>query len=877
VPPTKLTDAETSPAVGPMLRSDSSLDDSRFLPGMVLAGRYRVVGLIGRGGMGEVYRADDMKLGQTVALKFLPEGLERDATRLTRFFAEVRIARQVTHPNVCRVYDTGEFEGQHFISMEYVDGEDLRSLLRRIGRLPREKAVQIARQLCAGVAAAHEQGILHRDLKPANVMVDGRGRVRITDFGLAGLAEGFEGAEIRAGTPSYMAPEQLEGKQVSVRSDIYALGLVLYELFTGKPAYEARTPAELRRMHQTSPPTPSSFVEGFDESVERVILRCLEKEPLRRPASALSVAAALPGGDPLAEALAAGETPSPEMVADAGGEGAVKPGLAIASLIVIVLGLIGGLLESHQRSLYRHLAMEKPPDALRVEAREILASAGHDVTAADHARGWTVWSDYFDWVGENDESAGRWDGVGEARPTPLLFWYRESPRKLFPTNLFYTMVQADDPPNRVTGMAKVLLDSDGRLVGLDVVPPQRDDAQGPWPETDWATLFRWADLDQAAFEPANPEWNPLFDCDARAAWSGSYADQPEVPIRVEAGAYRGQPVYFQVVTPWSEAGRMGADSPTVGETAGTAILVTVLFGVLVSGVLLARRNLRLGRGDRRGAFRIALFVFAVFVLQWIVGGDHVADFNEVGLLLDRIAWGLFFSGSVWVVYVALEPHARRLWPDLMISWSRLLTGRYRDPLVGRSILAGGVCYTGFLLIVYLSRLVQGWLGFPPDRPGWGSSELSVMEGARQAAGQFFDQLLPTVFFPIGFLFLLLLFRGLLRRQWAAVAAFVLVFSLAGALQTDTNVALELAFSLLVWSGVAFVLIRFGLLSLAVWLAFLVVQQFPPAIDFSVWYAGRTMVALLIIASLACYGFWISLAGRPLFARDLLADQLEASR
>src|SRR5512144_1891610 len=184
-----------SPSSGSIgrLASSESLDAEGFAPGTVLAERYRIVGLIGRGGMGEVYRADDLKLGQTVALKFLPALLAAEPAWIERFYAEVRHARQVAHPNVCRVYDIGEIEGRHFLSMEYVDGEDLGSLLRRIGRLPGDKAVEIARQLCAGLAAAHDQGVLHRDLKPGNVMLDGRGRARITDFGLAVRADDDKG------------------------------------------------------------------------------------------------------------------------------------------------------------------------------------------------------------------------------------------------------------------------------------------------------------------------------------------------------------------------------------------------------------------------------------------------------------------------------------------------------------------------------------------------------------------------------------------------------------------------------------------------------------------------------------------------------------
>jgi serine/threonine-protein kinase len=241
--------------------------------------------------MGEVYRAYDDKLEQPVALKFLPAAMSQDGAALARFHNEVRTARQVSHPNVCRVYDIGEWDGMPFLSMEYVDGEDLASLLRRIGRLPSDKAVEIARRLCAALAAAHERGVLHRDFKPGNIMIDGRGQVLITDFGLAALAVQVTGAEARYGTPAYMAPEQLTGNQASVRSDIYALGLVLYEMFTGRRAFEAHSRDELLRLEETGAPAgPSTLVRDLDPAVERVIQRCLEPDPARRPSSALSVA-----------------------------------------------------------------------------------------------------------------------------------------------------------------------------------------------------------------------------------------------------------------------------------------------------------------------------------------------------------------------------------------------------------------------------------------------------------------------------------------------------------------------------------------------------------------------------------------------------------
>src|SRR6202030_2833172 len=263
-------------------------------------------------------------------------------------------------PNVCRVYDIGEAEGLAYISMQYVDGEALHSLLRRIGRLPPDKALEIARKLCAGLAAAHDKGVLHRDLKPSNIMIDGRGHVLITDFGLAGVIGSIQGAELRNGTPAYMAPEQLSGKEVSTLSDIYALGVVLYEMFTGKPPFIASTREELLKLAQQGTPTnPRSIVRDIDPVMESVILRCLSPEPKARPTSAFAALAALPGGDPLAEALAAGETPSPEMVAASGKRVGVSAGWAIGFLAAIVAGLALFAIVKQQTDLLGKVPFDK--------------------------------------------------------------------------------------------------------------------------------------------------------------------------------------------------------------------------------------------------------------------------------------------------------------------------------------------------------------------------------------------------------------------------------------------------------------------------------------------------------------------------------------
>ena len=357
--------------------SDSS-HHGRFLPGTKLADRYRIVSMLGRGGMGEVYRADDLRLGQTVALKFLPRELAKDAKRLEYFHQEVKLARQISHPNICRVYDIGEVNGQQFLSMEYIDGEDLKTLLHRIGRLPKDKGIQIARQLCSGLAAAHAKGVLHRDLKPANIMIDGQGQVRITDFGLATVSADGENVIGMSGTPAYMAPEQLLRGQTSARTDIYSLGLILFEVFTGKPAHDASSLPELQRLHEdsSSARNPSDIVDDIDPAVERAISRCLASDPSMRPRTASELAASLPGGDPLAAALAAGETPHPEIVAMSGDSNPLPLKTAITLLALFVVGFGIFTIGRQRIASINKIEPFLSPEVLTYRAQNVLEQLG---------------------------------------------------------------------------------------------------------------------------------------------------------------------------------------------------------------------------------------------------------------------------------------------------------------------------------------------------------------------------------------------------------------------------------------------------------------------------------------------------------------------
>lgn len=267
--------------------AQAATEAGRFAPGALFAGRYRMVTRIGRGGMGEVWRADDLVLQTPVALKRLHAA--GPAAR-KRILNEVRLARQITHPAVCRVFDFGESDAELFFSMELVEGEDLATLLRRVGRLPVDKVIDIARQLCAGLAAAHATGVLHRDLKPANVLIDDDGRVHITDFGIAVTRKERNDRSV-AGTPEHMAPEQLVGSTpLSERTDLYALGLIVYELVTGRRAFSASD-------ERAVPIPASTIVPGLSPQFDRLLARALSPDPSRRFASAAEMAAQFPSTD----------------------------------------------------------------------------------------------------------------------------------------------------------------------------------------------------------------------------------------------------------------------------------------------------------------------------------------------------------------------------------------------------------------------------------------------------------------------------------------------------------------------------------------------------------------------------------------------------
>ncbi|PYU45396.1 MAG: hypothetical protein DMG54_06310 [Acidobacteria bacterium] len=865
-PPYSLRTPRTPSSSNPISSSDP-IGGGRFTPGQIIAERYRVVALAGRGGMGEVYRAEDLTLGQVVALKFLPKILSQDAAALTRFHAEVRTARQVSHPNVCRVFDIGEADRTLFLTMEYVDGEDLASVVRRIGRLSPDKATEIARQICAGLAAAHERGVIHRDLKPANVMLDGAGKIRLTDFGLAGIAASIKGAEVRAGTPAYMAPEQLAGRDVSTKSDLYSLGLILYEILTGKRAFEASTLPELMKLREQATITnPSTLVRDLDPLIERVIFRCLENDPDKRPASALQVAAALPGGDPLAAALAAGETPSPEMVAAAGETEGLQPRLAVSLLAPIVLGLIALLFVSDHNKLHNRTPLDNPPEVLAARAREIIQQLGFTDVSADEAYSFEVQFEYLDYLQDHDKTENRWAPLQDGRPPSLAFWYRQSPREMRPERFYSSTgageVTRTDPGMNLPGMVSVILDMRGRLLHLEVVPPQKDSPIQSIPSTNWPALFALAGVDVSAYHSAEPEWMPLAWSDSRAAWLGTVAGHADISERIEAAAYRGRPIYFDVIYPWSKPERSLPYTPKSHEKIANIIGVTLFLALALSGVLVMRRNLRLKRSDTRGAMRLGTFVLFSYLAMWLLRSHHLASIEEFYLFLITLSWALLATALVTVMYLALEPFVRRRDPHTLISWSRLLAGQFRDPLVGRDFLIGALYGVWLALYEDADSYVLPLFGKLPPYPGTLSPD--ALLGIRSAMGDLLFYVLIYVLYSLMIFFFLFLLRLAMKKEWLAAIVVVLV-----AASTNTGgdyPMVTFAAAALIWLSIVLILRRYGLLALVVGL---VVQNvllvFPLTSHLSRWYAPVGLAGIFVIAAVGVYGFYTSLGGKPLLS------------
>jgi serine/threonine-protein kinase len=770
--------------------------------------------------------------------------------------------------------------------MEFVDGEDLASLLRRIGRLPSDKALQISRQLCAGIAAAHDRGVLHRDLKPANIMLDGRGQVRITDFGISAPFEGRQDGA--GGTPAYMAPEQFTTGQASVRSDIYSLGLVLYEIFSGRQAFSADSMPEYSRLHrQTSPTHLSTFLPEIDPLAERVILRCLEKDPAKRPGGALAVSAALPGGDPLAAALAAGETPSPEMVAAAGANSGVTIAYAAAVLVFTLAALLISVLLSRSTYLLPRMPLEKPPAVLADHAREILASAGYAASLRSSAQGFGVDEQFIALVRLENQSALRWDRLAAPRPGAAFFWYRESPDYMV-SHEDIGIVSLDEPARVVPGMRTVVLGTQGRLKRMEVLP----DSGSIWGGTsalaatnnlspvdksaidksaldksaldksaidkstldktsaDFAPLFKLADLRPEDFVPIAPTFTPPMFADNRLAWQGHYPEDSNQIVQVHAASFGGKPVYFQIVEGWQDRANQlhiqGAPDLRTGNVVLQSVMILVALG---SGIVLAWRNVRARRVDSAGAHKLAGSFVILGLLIWLFCSSHAPElFLEMRMFFRSLGFILVPAVVVWMFYLALEPYVRRIWPETVISWTRLLAGRFTDPLVASHILTGLASGTLATILSQLGNLIPMGLGHAAATPNL--TILMRFLAKENPTAVTLWALLESLYIGLLYLLSLVMFTLILRRRWLASAAFVAMATTVAVPWGDAG-WVQWVQCALVALLVLFLLVRFGLVATlaALWAVYLM-RFVPITSNMNTWYAPQTRFAIGLLAIFA---------------------------
>jgi hypothetical protein len=680
------------------------------------------------------------------------------------------------------------------------------------------------------------------------VMLDGRGHVRITDFGLA-VSQDHGTRHGSAGTPAYMAPEQLAGAPASVQSDLYALGLTLYEIFTGKRAFAGSSTVQdlLARQKALDLTPPTAVVRDLDPGVERLITHCLDPEPDKRPRSASEVMNALPGDDPLIAAVFAGETPSPEIVAAAAERGDLSARAAWCALALFTIVLTTFAYLAPRTMLHERARIFKPTPILEERAREVLAATGHRLTATDS----TYW--YLAALSQTE-----WERTHPATGPelmPMRFGYRQSPTPMRSLTL-EQRVDWSNPPLSLSGMAAVHLDSAGRLIELVVVPPQLEDPPARRQPVNWAPLIAMSGLPQG-LRAVPPRWAAPIDSDEKNAWSTA-----DGSVRVEAAAYHGRPVWFSVIRPWSLPDRMPPSQPKPLFVSDFALLA-VLVIAWVAATVLGLRNLRRAQVDRRGALRVALFVFFTCWLALVLRAHHPGGAREFAIMGKVIAYALTLGLATWCGYVAIEPLVRRRWPRMLIGWSRLLAGQFRNAMIGRDLLLGLTVGIVVQFVLVLNAAIPG-----------ASPRLvapSAFAHLSDTAHYVLRSLVGAAFLPLTLVTILLACLVVTRNVKAALIIGTIIMA-AGALDSITGpqwIRIPSAFFVVILPMA--LLFRYGVLALAAsTFAYLILMRVPITVDTADWYFGRSLFGLVLLAAIAMCAFVTSLGGKR-FLPDIAVE------
>jgi serine/threonine-protein kinase len=557
------------------------------------------------------------------------------------------------------------------------------------------------------------------------------------------------------------------------------------------------------------------------------------------------------------------------MVANAADTGSLSPLAAWACLISSIAMTVAGLLVVERLQYLRLVPLAKTPEALADRARDTIERLGYKPLPYE-THGFIQDNAYLDHIEKTDPSPGRWEALRIGQPAVLRFWLRQSPVEITPGHPANTLTEYADPPFTVPGTVGIWLDTKGRLVHLDAVPPQHATATPSATATNWTGLFEAAGMTIGEFRPVPSEWSPAAFADERQAWEGVYPDAKEIPVRIEAAAFAGKPVSFRIIEPWSASADAPAIAPGLGASVTSIIEVALPIVILIAGTILAVRNIRLGRSDRRGAFRIGLYLFVVRMLVWILAHNNLTGASSGEVFRGNFSYSLFRFVVVWISYVAIEPYLRRLWPRTLISWTRALEGRWRDPLVGRDCLLAATAASAIWLGLSGWPLFEQWRGTPVTARDIGLDVqiLKSLNGLLPAASaMLFQHAQFLLVFGFTMVVLLVLLRLLTRRTWIALTIWIPL----SVIVIDASTP-QLVLFILLSAATLTVFFRLGVLGLMVFLGLTGLQiPAPVALSTTAWYAGPMWLFLAIFVAVAVYGFLVSLGGRRAFG-GILAEE-----
>ena len=416
-------------------------------------------------------------------------------------------------------------------------------------------------------------------------------------------------------------------------------------------------------------------------------------------------------------------------------------------------------------------------------------------------------------------------------------------------------------------MINLTLDSAGRLTQFQAIPPEKEEKKPNDTATptsyDWNVLFNAAGLDPSKFQPTEPAWISLAAPDIRMAWTGNWPGTNR-PLRVEAAAFHGKPIFFSMIGDWTKPERTkSTEKKTLAEKARGFISLMLVCLSLAGSVYLARRNYRLGRGDKAGAIRLAWVMFLLEMGLWLCR-SHFATFGDAfGLFIIAVSTALFISGVTWTLYLAVEPWVRRHWPTTIISWSRLLSGQVRDPLVGRDILVGVILGVIWILVFQIRYIPMMRMGAAPEL-----FATEFLTGGRVALGAWLSQWPQSIQTTLEFFFLLFGLKILLRKEWIAAIALVAIFALPRGLSSN-YAAVEVPAQIVVFGIAAIIVLRFGFVPLACAVFTInLMANIPFSSDLSTWYMTTSILALLSVVALAGWGFYHSLSGQTIWRPEL---------